>query len=102
MCQATNPSGIGGLYCETIQSTPHWQTGGIVTHWQDCVVLNIDPDEPGMRGLDVAWVYLFFSFEVGDEHFLCALIHHFCKSYDNPDPDNGMWIVEPDSDADGY
>lgn len=55
-----------------------------------------------MRGLDIARVHLFFSFEVGDEVFSCALLHHFCKSFDDPDPDNGMWIVEPDLDRRGY
>ena len=55
-----------------------------------------------MRGLDVVRVHLFFSFEVGDETFSCALVHHFCKSFDDPDPDNGMWIVEPDFDSDKY
>ena len=57
---------------------------------------------PGMRGLDIAWVHLFFSFEVGDESFPCALVHHFSKTFDDPDPDNGMWIVEPDIDHEGY
>ena len=55
-----------------------------------------------MRGLDIARVHLFFSFEVGDELFSCALVHHFCKSFDDPDPDNGMWIVEPDVDINKY
>ena len=45
-----------------------------------------------MRGLDIARVHLFFSFEVGDDTFSCALVHHFCKSFDDPDPDNGMCI----------
>ena len=55
-----------------------------------------------MRGLDIARVHLFFSFEVGDQLFSCALVHHFCKSFDDPNPDNGMWIVEPDFDVDRY
>ena len=55
-----------------------------------------------MRGLGVARVHLFFSFEAGDNLFSCALIHEFCKPFDDPDPDNGMWIVEPDLDNSGY
>lgn len=55
-----------------------------------------------MRGLDVARVHLFFSFELGDDLFSCALVHHFHKPFDDPDPDNGMWIVEPDFDAAKY
>ena len=55
-----------------------------------------------MRGLDVARVHLFFSFELADETYSCVLVHHFCKSFDDPDPDNGMWIVEPDLDGNRY
>ena len=55
-----------------------------------------------MRGLNVARVHLFFSFKADDQVFSCALIHEFCKSFDDPDPDNGMWVVEPDYDRDDY
>ena len=55
-----------------------------------------------MKGLDIARTHLLFSFELGDESFSCALVHHFSKSFDEPDPDNGMWIVEPNFDNDGY
>lgn len=56
----------------------------------------------GVRGLDVARVHLFFSFALGEEVFECALIHEFCKSFTDPDPDNGLWIFEPDYDDNGY
>jgi len=101
-CAPSNPSGIGGLYRETIRCTPRWQTGDIIARRRDCIVLNTGSDAPGMRGLDIARVHLFFSFEVGDDLFSCALIHQFSKSFDNPDPDNGMWIVEPDLDNEKY
>ena len=55
-----------------------------------------------MKGLNVARVHLFFSFKVGDQLFSCALIHEFCKSFNDPDPDSGMWVVEPDFNRDGY
>ena len=55
-----------------------------------------------MEGLDVACAYLFFSFELGGQLFSCALIHQFSKSLDKPDPDNGMWVIEPDIDSDNY
>jgi hypothetical protein len=55
-----------------------------------------------MRGFDIARVHLLFSFEALGETFSCALVHHFCKSFDDPDPDNGMWIVEPDLDNNNY
>ena len=62
-------------------------------HWVRCA---------GKRGLDIVRVYLFFSFKVGDNVFSCALIHQFCRSYDDPNPDNRMWIIEPDIDKDKY
>ena len=101
-CAPSNPSGIGGLYRETIRCTPRWKTANIVARRRDCVLLNTGSDTPGMRGLEVARVHLFFSFQVGDDVFSCALIHQFSKSFNDPDPDNGMWIVEPDLDRDGY
>ena len=55
-----------------------------------------------MAGLDVAHVHLFFSFELGDELVSCALVHNFSKSFAEPDPDNGMWVVEPDFNSCGY
>ena len=55
-----------------------------------------------MNGLDVARVNLFFWFEVDSEQFSCALVHHFAKSHKDPDPDNGMWIVEPDLNCNNY
>ena len=55
-----------------------------------------------MEGLDIAHTHLFFSFELGNELFSCALVHHFSKSFGRPDPDNGMWTIEPDIDDDGY
>ncbi|KAF9790606.1 hypothetical protein BJ322DRAFT_1104263 [Thelephora terrestris] len=101
-CAPSNPSGPGGLYRETIRCTPRWQTGGVVAHRRDCVVLNTGSEVPGMRGLNIARVHLLFSFEAGDEVFSCALIHEFSKSFDDPDPDSGMWIVEPDLDQNRY
>ena len=101
-CAPSNLSGIGGLYHETIRSTPRWQTGGTIAHWRDCVILNTGSEEPGMRGFDIARVRLFFSFEIGDDLFSCALVHHFHKPFDNPDPDNGMWIVQPDFNRNKY
>ena len=101
-CAPSNPSGIGGLYRETIRCTPRWQTGNVTAPRRDCIILNTGSDAPGMRGLDIARIHLFFSFEFRDELFSCALVHHFCKSFNDPDPDNGMWIVEPDFDVDGY
>ena len=48
-----------------------------------------------MGGLLVAHVLLFFSFILNGEHHQCALIHWFSIFSEQPDPDNGMWVVTP-------
>jgi hypothetical protein len=55
----------------------------------------------GMRGMTVARVLRFFSFRLGGVTYPCALVHWFTTFGDTPDPDNGMWIVEPEYDN-GY
>jgi len=49
-----------------------------------------------MSGLLVARVLLFFSFTLNGEQYQCALIHWYSIFGDQPDPDNGMWVVTPD------
>ena len=76
--------------------------GGITAPRRDCVLLETELEMTGVRGLDVARVYLFFSFTLGEEEFECALVHEFCKSFTDPDPDNGLWVFEPDYGSDGH
>jgi hypothetical protein len=59
-------------------------------------------DIAGVRGLDVARVHMFFLFVFRDELFECALVHEFCKTFTDPDPDNGLWVFEPDYSLDGF
>lgn len=83
---------------ERIRSVPSWR-GGPGRH--DCVFLETDPDVKGMRGLDIARVRLFFSFKFRSKFYPCALIQWFSRMGNRPDDDTGMWVVRPDSDADG-
>ena len=99
-CAPSNTSGTGGMYCETIRSAPRWKSGGTTGPRRDCVFLNNGSDEPGVKGLEIARVCLFFSFEAEEQVYPCALVHHFHKTYTDPDPDNGMWVVEPEYVAD--
>ncbi|KAF9787417.1 hypothetical protein BJ322DRAFT_1187539, partial [Thelephora terrestris] len=100
-CAPSNNSGTGGLYRETIRSTSRWLTSGIMAPRRDCIVIATGSDIAGVRGLDVARVHMFFSFVFRDELFECALVHEFCKTFTDPDPDNGLWVFEPDYSADG-
>ena len=49
-----------------------------------------------MSRLLVARILLLFSFTINEELHQCALIHWFSIFSDQPDPDNGMWVVTPD------
>ena len=98
-CAPSNPSGVGGMYRETIRSVPRWKTGDTTGPRRDCILLDNGSDEPGVKGLEVARVHLLFSFEAEERVHPCALVHNFHKTYTEPDPDNGMWIVEPECAA---
>ena len=51
--------------------------------------------------MDIVGSIYFSRLKLGTRLFR-ALIHHFCKSFNDPDPDNGMWIIEPDFDSSKY
>jgi len=96
-CAPSNPSATTGMYRETIRATPSWNQGEIPGPRYDCVLVsNGLSSEPGMGGLLVARVFLFFSFTIAEELHQCALVHWFSVFGDKPDPDNGMWVVTPD------
>ncbi|KAJ3510664.1 hypothetical protein NLJ89_g4545 [Agrocybe chaxingu] len=88
-------SGLGGLRHERIRSTKSWYGGA---PRRDCIFVgNSDAsDAPGMRGLLVARVLLFFSFTHSATKYPCALVHWFSIIGDEPCDETGMWIVEPD------
>jgi len=96
-CAPSNPSTTAGMFHETIRATPSWNRGEIPGPRYDCVFIsNGDGSESSMSGLLVARILLFFSFVFNGEHHQCALVHWFSIFGDQPDPDNGMWVVTPD------
>jgi hypothetical protein len=85
-------SGLGGMKREHIRSCPVWRN----EHSRnDCVFIITDSDTQGMRGMDVARVLAFFSFRRNGKYFPCAVIRWFNRIGDAPDPDTGMWTVQP-------
>jgi hypothetical protein len=52
-----------------------------------------------MKGLVIGRVMLFFSFTFGDKEYQCALVHWIVPVGETPDPDTGMWVVEPEFKA---
>ena len=53
-----------------------------------------------MHGLDVARVLFVFSFFFQEEEYQCALIHWFSHVDSEPDENIGIWVVEPEFEAD--
>ena len=86
-------SGIGGMHSERIRATPNWRKEG---PRYDTIFINTNPNEDGMRGLDVARVKQFFSFKSQGHLYPCAMVQWYSRCHDEPDEDTGMWVVEPD------
>ncbi|KAF9645694.1 hypothetical protein BDM02DRAFT_3119784 [Thelephora ganbajun] len=86
---------LSSLYSTVVSGRYYCPSAGLrhTEYWVECA--------RNERGLGVARVRLFFPFEVGDL-FSCALIHRFCESFDDPNPDNGMWVIEHDLDSNKY
>jgi hypothetical protein len=103
-CAPSNQSGIGGMFSEMIRSTPMWKKGEICAPRRDCIyVAKRDYQvQNGFRDLLVARVRLFFSFRIRATSYQCALVHWFYPIRDAPDPDTGMWMVQPARDPRGY
>jgi hypothetical protein len=51
---------------------------------------------PGMQGLHVAQVLLFFSFAFDDIVYPCALVHWFVPVNTELDNVTSMWVVKPE------
>jgi hypothetical protein len=82
--------GAGGLIRETIRSSPSYR-GGLR---RDTIFVSVDSTDPGIKGIMVARVLLFFSFNCRRTDFSCALVRWFV--YDGRDDDTGMWMVCPE------
>ncbi|KAJ7511317.1 hypothetical protein B0H11DRAFT_2387035 [Mycena galericulata] len=94
----SDQSGIRGMLRERIRAVRSWR-GGAPRY--DCVFVEGDPDLPGFRGLLAARVLLFMSFKYRGITYPCALVTWFSAIGDDPCPDVGMWMVEPDLDNRG-
>jgi hypothetical protein len=89
----SDPSGPRSMRREYIRATPAWRKG----HARyDCIFVSTQPDLPGMDGLEVARVFLFFSFVHRGVHYPCALVQWFSKIGDEPDNQTGLQMVEPE------
>ncbi|KAK7681444.1 hypothetical protein QCA50_015536 [Cerrena zonata] len=86
-------SGIGGMRREHIRATDSWLKG---PPRYDCIFIETDASQVGMRGLHIGRVKLFFSFFRDGVCFPCALIEWFEVIGSEADELTGMWVVEPE------
>ncbi|KAF8261270.1 hypothetical protein EI94DRAFT_1789551 [Lactarius quietus] len=89
-------SGSGGLRHERIQSMPNF----FGHPRRDTIFVVTNDSQPGMKGMEIGHVLLFFSFEYRREKISCALINWFVHA-DERDPDTGMWVVKQEFDRCG-
>ncbi|KAJ7429538.1 hypothetical protein B0H11DRAFT_2405483 [Mycena galericulata] len=82
--------GAGGMYRERIRSNPNWH--GYAR--RDTVL--VDVGAPTMNGVVVGRVHLFFSFAFSEQLYECALVNWLVPVGQAPDPDTGLWVVEPE------
>ena len=94
----SDPSGPRGMRREYIRATPTWRS----SHSRyDCVFVNARPELPGMCGLEIARVFLFFAFVHEGTRYPCALVQWFSVIGDEPEEETGYWMVEPEFHEDG-
>ena len=75
---------------EYIRASPSWRGG---EPRFDCVLLK---SQAG--AFEIARILLFFIAHSHFEPYSCAFIQRYELVHDLPDPDTGMWIVQPRTD----
>jgi hypothetical protein len=88
-------SGISSMRREHIRVTSSWRKGQAR---YDTVLVNSHPEIQGVRGFEVARVFLLFSFRHESKEYPCALVQWYSHVGSEPDEDTGLWMVEPDTD----
>ncbi|KAJ6628177.1 hypothetical protein B0H10DRAFT_2160911 [Mycena sp. CBHHK59/15] len=89
----SDPSGIRSMRREHIRSTPTWRKHGPC---QDCAFVVVDQKAQGFQAMSVVRIHLFFAFTHNGVDYPCVLVDWFKKVGRSPDPETGMWIVEPE------
>ncbi|KAJ3914515.1 hypothetical protein F5877DRAFT_92682 [Lentinula edodes] len=87
----SDDSGIRGMKQERIRCTPSWY--GVER--RDCVLVTVDEDKPGFRGMSAAHVLLLFSFRHEGITYPCALVHWYNTYGRRHDSKTGLWMVRP-------
>ena len=91
-------SSVTSMRREHIRASPSWRKGQAR---YDTVLVNSNPKVEGVRGFEVARVFLFFSFWHENREYPCTLIQWYEHVGSKPDGDTGLWMVKPDTDDAG-
>ncbi|EMD32852.1 hypothetical protein CERSUDRAFT_68528 [Gelatoporia subvermispora B] len=94
----SDPCGVGGMHRKHVRATPSW-FGGAPRF--DCVFVDLDEAVPGVRGMGIARVKLFFAFKYCGTRFPCVLVHWYEFARETPDSQTGFWVVEPEYNENG-
>lgn len=79
------------MYHERIHSNPLWQGQ---YEWRDIVFVETNADLPGMRGMVIAQVLLFFSIKFHNKYLPCVLVHWLVSQDVESDAKTGLWLVK--------
>ncbi|KAJ7340817.1 hypothetical protein DFH08DRAFT_704237 [Mycena albidolilacea] len=82
--------GAGVMYHECIRCNPNWHG------YAQCNTVLADIGGLMMNGLIFTWVLLLLLFVFSKCEYQCALVCWFVLIGDAPDPNMGMWVVEPE------
>lgn len=86
----SDQSNTRGMRRERIRSTPTWR--GNEPRY-DCAFVVEDDIKPGISGMAIVRIKLFFSIDYDEVHYPCALVEWFDRV--RRDRTTGMWIVRP-------
>ena len=75
-----------------IRSMPSWRGH---EKRRDCAFIVEDDTKPGIAGMNIIRVMLFFSFEYSGVSYPCTLVEWFIKI--GLDPVTGLWVVHLDT-----
>lgn len=81
------------MHSEIIRSNPSWRGE---FNRRDTVLIHLDPSERGFQSMIIGRVQAFLTFVYNSERYPCALVEWFLHQDDKPDPNTGMWVVEPE------
>ncbi|KAF8816181.1 hypothetical protein BYT27DRAFT_7077700 [Phlegmacium glaucopus] len=85
--------GLRGMRRERIRACPLWRKKA---PRHDCAFVIENEDKPGMKGMSIVRVQLFFSFHHEGSYYPCALVEWYSTRGRSRDPVSGMWKVCPD------